>query len=60
MRAAFGRDGDGDGGRKNKGSGAKKTEKQTLFVVVQSIGGSDPVGAARAVKPFILGNILGN
>jgi len=56
MRAAFGRDGDGDGGRKNKGSGAVKTEKQTLFVVVQSIGGSDPVGAARAVKPFILGN----
>lgn len=54
MRAAFGRDGDGDGGRKKKGSGAEK--KQTLFVVVQSIGGSDPVGAARAVKPFILGN----
>jgi hypothetical protein len=53
MRAAFGRDGDGDGGRKKKRNGAKK--KQTLFVVVQSIGGSDPVGAARAVKPFILG-----
>ena len=50
MRAAFGthpsgRDGGGDG-----------NGKRALFVVVQSIGGSDPVAAARAVKPFLVGD----
>jgi len=42
MRAAFG-----------AGEGQKK---RALFVVVQSIGGSDPVGAASAVRPFLLGD----
>ena len=42
MRAAFG-----------AGEGKKK---RALFVVVQSIGGSDPVGAASAVRPFLLGD----
>ena len=42
MRAAFGA---GEGKR-----------KRALFVVVQSIGGSDPVGAASAVRPFLLGD----
>ena len=43
MRAAFG-----------AGDFSLKEKKRALFVVVQSIGGSDPVGAASAVRPFLL------
>ena len=52
MRAAFGMSNTGDGEKKKI---PDDDVKRALFVVVQSIGGSDPVGAARAVKPFILG-----
>lgn len=31
-----------------------KKKKKSLFVVVQSIGGSDPRSAARALKPYVL------
>lgn len=35
-------------------NGDNINRKRSLFVVVQSIGGSDPRGAASAVKPYVL------